>query len=119
MLNKLKKKWGITSFFQVVIIFIVFGITGSVSSLFSGPALDFFHIDKNDFNSILYWPLRLLILFPIYQVLLIFFGFVFSIIVSIVSLKRDEFIFNFFYNISIKMSKSMIRVISFGYLFKK
>ena len=37
MIKKLKERWGITSNFQIVIIFIVFGITGSVSAYFSGP----------------------------------------------------------------------------------
>ena len=37
ILKKLKERWGITSNFQIVIIFIVFGITGSVSAYISGP----------------------------------------------------------------------------------
>ena len=119
MLQKIKDKWGITSFFQVVIIFIVFGVTGSVSTIFSGPVLEFLNIGKSDFHPFIYWPMRLLILFPIYQVLLIWFGFVFGLIASILTLQKDKFIFTFFYKMSIKMSKGMLRVMSFGYLFKK
>ena len=37
MIKKLKERWGIKSNFQIVIIFVVFGITGSVSAYFSGP----------------------------------------------------------------------------------
>lgn len=119
MLEKIKKKWGITSFFQVVIIFIVFGVTGSVSTLFSGPALELLNIEKSDFHPIIYWPMRLLILFPIYQVLLVWFGLVFGVIVSVINFQKDTFIFNFFYKMSINMSKGMLRLMSFGYLFKK
>jgi len=36
MIKKLKERWGIKSNFQIVIIFVVFGITGSVSAYFSG-----------------------------------------------------------------------------------
>ena len=36
-MKKLKERWGITSNLQIVIIFIVFGITGSVSAYISGP----------------------------------------------------------------------------------
>jgi hypothetical protein len=119
MLEKIKKKWGITSFFQVVIIFIVFGVTGSASTLFSGPVLEFLNIGKGDFHPIIYWPMRLLILFPIYQVLLIWFGFVFGVTVSVLTFQKDKFIFNFFYKMAINMSKGMLRLMSFGYLFKK
>ena len=117
MLEKIKKKWGITSFFQVVVIFIVFGVTGSASTLFSGPVLEFLNIGKGNFHPMIYWPLRLLILFPIYQVLLI--CFVFGVIVSLLTFQKDKFIFNFFYKMSVNMSKGMLRLMSFGYLFKK
>ena len=40
-MKKLKEKWGITSNFQLVIIFIVFGITGSVSAVISGPTIEY------------------------------------------------------------------------------
>ena len=119
MLEKIKKKWGITSFFQVVIIFIVFGVTGSASTLFSGPVLEFLNIGKGDFHPMIYWPMRLLILFPIYQVLLIWFGFVFGVIVNVLTFQKDKFIFNFFYKMAINMSKGVLRLMSFGYLFKK
>ena len=119
MLEKIKKKWGITSFFQVVIIFIVFGVTGSVSTLFSGPALELLSIEKSDFHPLIYWPLRLLIVFPIYQILLICFGLLFGVIVSLITFQKDIFIFNFFYKMSINISKGMLRLMSFGYLFKK
>ena len=56
ILKKLKERWGITSNFQLVIIFIVFGITGSVSAYISGP-LTYFIIGKSD----IHWLLKLLI----------------------------------------------------------
>ena len=40
-MKRLKEKWGITSNFQLVIIFIVFAITGSVSAAISGPVIDY------------------------------------------------------------------------------
>ena len=46
MLERIKEKWGITSSLQMVVIFIVFGVTGSASTLVSGPALDFFNIQE-------------------------------------------------------------------------
>ena len=117
MLEKLKNKWGIKSNFQVIIILIVFAITGSSAAKISGPITAYFELD--DVHVLLYWPIRLLILFPIYQVLLVWFGLVFGVIVSIITFQKDIFIFNFFYKMSINMSKGMLRVMSFGYLFKK
>ena len=119
MLERIKEKWGITSSLQVVIIFIVFGVTGSASTLVSGPALEFLNIQKEDFYPIIYWPLRILIVFPIYQVLLVWFGFVFGMLVSAITLQKDKFIFNFFYKMATKMSIAMLKILSFGILFKK
>ena len=55
-MKKLKERWGITSNFQIVIIFIVFGITGSVSAYISGPLTNFI-IGESE----LHWLIKLLI----------------------------------------------------------
>lgn len=102
---------------QLIIMFIVFGITGSVSAKFSEPISNYFNL--NELNVFLYWPLRILIVFPVYQVLLILFGFIFNLITDIIDKNNNNFIFNFFYNMSTKMMKSMLRLLTFGLLFKK
>jgi manganese efflux pump family protein len=71
--EKLKERWGITSNVQVVIIFFVFGITGSSSLKVGKPILEFFNINEG-MSPWVFWPLRILIIFPVYQVLLLFFG---------------------------------------------
>ena len=116
MLKKLNEKWGISTPFQMVIVFMVFGVTGSVAAKISGPIISILPIE--DLPAIIYWPLRLLIIFPVYQVLLVLFGFIFGAIVSVFTFKKDKFIFNFFFNLSLKMSKKMINWLSFGILFK-
>ena len=84
-LNKIKIRWNIKSNFQLLIIFIVFGLTGSFSLKLAKPILYFFGFNREIFNDIylgdfIYWFLRLTIIFPIYQLLLIFFWiFIFSI----------------------------------------
>ena len=100
----------------MIIVFIVFGVTGSVAAKISGPIVSLLPID--DLPGIIYWPLRLLIIFPVYQVLLVLFGFIFGAIVSVLTFKKDRFVFNFFFNISMKMSKKMMNWLSFGMLFK-
>ena len=71
MIEKLKLKWGIDSNFQVFMIIIVFAITGSLSVRIAGPVLDFIHVTEVNFNSFLYWTLRIVIILPIYQLLLL------------------------------------------------
>ena len=50
MMKRLKERWGITSNFQIVIIFIVFAITGSTSAYLSGPLTDFIIGVESDLN---------------------------------------------------------------------
>ena len=76
-MNNLKKRWNITSNWQVFIILIVFAITGSTSAYLSKPVLSLFGIVKEDVSGWIYYPLYIILIFPIYQVLLVFFGFVF------------------------------------------
>ncbi|HSN48044.1 MAG TPA: DUF6787 family protein [Flavobacterium sp.] len=76
-MEKLKKRWGISSNYQLAIIFIVFAITGSASAWLSKPFCIWLGITKEDLG---YWftPIRLLLIFPIYQVLLVLIGFLFG-----------------------------------------
>ncbi len=74
MIENLKAKWNIESNFQIIIILIVFAITGSLAVKVTGPVLDFFNVTKDNFNSFWYWVIRILLIFPIYQVLLMVVG---------------------------------------------
>ena len=78
MLDKLKQRWGITANLQVVVIFIVFGITGSCAAKLAAPLTDFIGLEKDAVSSWIYWPVRILLIFPIYQVLWVFFGWLFG-----------------------------------------
>lgn len=83
-MEKLKQRWGIESNFQIIIIFIVFAITGSSSVYVAKPFLNFIGLNRFAFPEGFWWGglayglLRLLIIFPIYQVLLVFFGWLFG-----------------------------------------
>jgi hypothetical protein len=76
--NKLKERWGIESNFQIAIIFIVFAITGSTASYIGKPILGFLNITPDTFHTVLYWTIRIVILFIMYQFLLVFFGWLFG-----------------------------------------
>ena len=75
-MEKLKARWGIESNFQIIVIFIVFAITGSSSILVSKPILNFVGISKDTLHITVYYILKIIIVFPVYQILLVFFGFV-------------------------------------------
>lgn len=96
----LKKRWGIASNFQLTIIIIVFAITGSASAWLSKPFCLWLGITKQDLG-LWFTPIRLLLIFPIYQVLLVVIGFVFGQ-------------FNFFW----AFEKKMLQRMGFGFLFK-
>ena len=58
--KRLKEKWGITSNLQLIIIFIVFGITGSLSIKLGRPFLNYINLNPEAFESfyfgrIMYW----------------------------------------------------------------
>lgn len=77
-MKKLKERWNVSSNWQLTIIFIVFAITGSTAAYLSKPLTDFLHITKENLSLWLYWPIRLLIIFPAYQVLLVLIGAAFG-----------------------------------------
>ena len=58
-MNKLKERWNVTSNWQLVIIFIVFAITGSTAAYLSKPVTSALGITKENLSLWLYWPFRL------------------------------------------------------------
>jgi hypothetical protein len=93
-MSSFKQRWNITSNYQLIIILIVFAITGSTSAYLSKPILDFLGIYKENISGWLYYPLYLILIFPVYQILLLSFGFIFGQI-------------KFFWAFEKKMLKSM------------
>ena len=77
MKKKLLKIFRVESIFQLTIVFIVFGITGSLSVII-GKYFLVFIFDEDFVNNDFYWFLRLILIFPIYQVLLIVIGTLFG-----------------------------------------
>jgi hypothetical protein len=77
-MNKLKEKWGITSNYQIIIILLVFSITGSVAVLIAKPVLNLLGLDIEVVSPWLFWPIRIFIIFPIYQILIVIIGTLFG-----------------------------------------
>lgn len=77
-MSTFKKRWNIKSNWQVFVILVVFAITGSTAAYLSKPVLSLFGIVRNETSGWIYWPLYIILIFPIYQVLLVTFGFIFG-----------------------------------------
>lgn len=77
-MKKLKERWGVTSNKQIVIIFTVFAITGFSSLQLAKPFLSLIGIPDTFQPHWLYRVLRLLLIFPIYQIILVFVGYIFG-----------------------------------------
>tara|TARA_B100000073_G_scaffold293557_1_gene257238 strand:+ start:271 stop:567 length:297 start_codon:yes stop_codon:yes gene_type:complete len=78
MLEKLKIRWGINSNFQILKIFIVFGITGSTAAWISEPICMFFGISPETMNGFIYWTLRIILITIVYKFILLFVAFLFG-----------------------------------------
>lgn len=101
-MEKLKKRWGLTSNWQVVIILLVFSITGYSSLLIAKPILNVVGLAQETTNSWIYRPLRILLIFPFYQILIVIYGWLFGQ-------------FDFFWN----FEKKMLKRIGFKRFFKE
>tara|TARA_B100000029_G_C17393271_1_gene894241 strand:+ start:417 stop:719 length:303 start_codon:yes stop_codon:yes gene_type:complete len=76
-MQKLIKIFRVRSYQQLIVVFLVFAITGSMSVILANPLLLFFFGQEIQ-NNQLYWLFRFFIIFPIYQILLIFVGSIFG-----------------------------------------
>ncbi len=75
-MGNFKERWNIKSNWQVVVILVVFAVTGSTAAYLSKPILSLLGIPKS--NPWIYYPLYVILIFPVYQVLLVSYGFIFG-----------------------------------------
>ena len=75
-LERMKQKWGLNSIFQVVVILIVFALTGTTVVWLRPIIFQVIGIENADgwLKTISY----LILVFPLYQVLLLAYGFIFG-----------------------------------------
>lgn len=100
MIEKLKNRWNIKSGWQLVMIIFVFSITGSLATFAAAPVTQFLGV-TNEMGWYFFWPLRIAIIFPLYQIFLVIFGWLMG---------QHEFFWNF--------EKKMIRRMKLGFLLK-
>jgi len=104
-MEKLKKRWNLTSNWQVFIILLVFSVTGYSSLMIAKPILSFVDLDQATTNPWFYRSLRVLLIFPFYQILIVFYGWLFGQ-------------FTFFWNFEKKMMRRLGFKRIFNYLKK-
>ena len=78
MINNLINFFGANSKVHLLKIFIIFGLAGSLSVFLSDPLLQLVSIENYISNKFFYWLIRIILIFPIYQFVLIFLALVFG-----------------------------------------
>lgn len=75
-INKLQDRWNLKNGMQVIIVLIVFACTGFTVMFLKPPVQSFFlgEGERTIWFSICYW----ILIFPVYNVFLLFYGFVFG-----------------------------------------
>jgi hypothetical protein len=73
-----KETWKVNSYFQLTIIFIVFALAGSLSVKIAYPITELVGLNVETTSPWIFWPIRILLILPIYQVLLISIGTLFG-----------------------------------------
>jgi len=77
-MKRLKEKWEIKSNSQFIIILIIFSVTGSLAIWVVKPILEIVGLDKSTVNPWIFWPIRIAIIFPIYQIMILVIGALFG-----------------------------------------
>lgn len=73
--QRLQQKWGVTPV-GVLIILVVFALTGTTVVYIVGPIMKWVY--PTDQRGVLYWTLRMAIMLPVYQVVLLAYGTLFG-----------------------------------------
>ena len=77
MLEKLQRRWGVTSVWQVILILVVFACTGFSVLFIKQPLFDLAGITAET-SPWIRIPFYVFTIFPAYQVLLLTYGFIFG-----------------------------------------
>ncbi len=78
LFKKLENKWIVTHRWEFIAIFLCFAATGSTAGRLSDPLMQIIGLSREAVSGWIYWSVRILLIFPIYQVLLVIFGWCFG-----------------------------------------
>lgn len=77
-MEKIRNFFRVQSNYQLLIINIVFAVTGTSSLFVADYILNYFLVNQENYNNFLYWTTRIIFILPVYQFLLLFFGVLFG-----------------------------------------
>ncbi len=77
MIEKLKQRWHLHTTWDVIAVLIVFSLAGSTSLYVKKPIFDLFDISKETMPTLNYVLSYIIVFMPAYQMLFLFWGFVF------------------------------------------
>ncbi|WP_412987381.1 DUF6787 family protein [Pontimicrobium sp. IMCC45349] len=77
-MKKLMDRWNLKHPLQLVVILLVFSITGSTSIAVGRPLLKAIGITLDNLNGFIYYPLFIILSFILYQIFLVTFGWIFG-----------------------------------------
>ncbi|MBK47167.1 MAG: diacylglyceryl transferase [Gammaproteobacteria bacterium] len=77
-MEKIRRIFRVNSNYQLLIVNVVFAITGSLALYSAGYLLDLMGLNVKNMNQVLYWTLRIVLILPVYQILLILVGSLFG-----------------------------------------
>ena len=92
--NKLQKRWEVSAF-QVIVILVVFACTGFTVMFLKKPIVSLFV--ENGEKSILFSTIYYILILPIYNIILLIYGFIFGQ-------------FEFFWNFEKRFFRRMFRI---------
>ena len=71
IISIMMRRLNIQSFYQFMVIMLIFAITGSLSLYITIELFQFIGLQAENLNPVIFWPIRIILLFIIYQVLLL------------------------------------------------
>ena len=77
-MEKIRQIFRVDSNYQLIVVNIVFAVTGTLALYLAGDVLHMVGVRHGEVSNIIYWTLRILVIIPVYQVLLIMIGSVFG-----------------------------------------
>jgi len=77
-MEKIRKLFRVDTNYQLIIVNIVFAVTGTLALYLAGDVINLLGIKESEVSSFIFWTLRIIIIIPVYQVLLIIIGTIFG-----------------------------------------
>ena len=77
-MDKLKQRWGINSNLDILLILIAFSVNGSFAAFIAKPLMNFLNLNRELTHALVYWPIRIILIFTVYQFTLVLVGTAFG-----------------------------------------